>query len=283
VIPLKWHITFDGITYKCINCAYCCSCENWRIYLSYFDYLKLKDYNKYIEDISETTNYFGFKKALKKDKNGCKLLKNNLCRIHLEKAYEYKPTMCRLFPFSFTIKWNGDYLLIIKHYCKGIYTGNMPEKILKESINCCKELYADYINEMSLMYSESSTKCLFDKDKEIYWEERDEYGKYLFGSENFEEYRNRYFEIFNKLPNNKKIDGILYNLKENNNLQMESEILRFMRELNKREHFRKLPFINEVDRLLSIGYKISRYKNIFYGEGEIDKRLFFYNSSALKF
>ncbi len=281
----EWEITFDGITYECINCGYCCSCEDWRIYLSYFDTLKLKEYTAYIEktdDISE----LGFHSRLKINNKGCVLLnKDNLCRIHIEKGYEFKPTMCKLFPFSFMVKWNGNLLLIIKHYCNGIKKGKCNDKIIKHAIDCCEELYIDELDKIRLIGMESSTKTKLNEDTFITWEEREELGEYIFNSNNLEELFEKCKEIL-KINIYKEIHIIYNNLKYKcNNLNKynelhdmtfdddEKEIIRYMRELNRREHFRKLSFKNEIYSLINIGKKLSEYNDILRAEGMVDKKL----------
>ena len=272
VSSTKWEITFDGITYECINCGYCCSCEDWRIYLSYFDALKLKEYDKYIEK-TDDTNIFGFNRRLKINKRGCVLLnRDNLCSIQIEKGYEFKPTMCRLFPFSFMVKWNGDLLLIIKHYCNGIKKGKCDDKIIKHAIECCKELYVDELDRLRLIGMEASTKTKLDDNTIIRWEEREELGKYIFDSNSLEELSEKCNEIL-KMDISKDMLNIFGNLTSNNNLNDEKEIIRFMGELNKREHFRKLNFKDEILHLIGIGKELSQHRDILKGEGIIDKKL----------
>ncbi|AEH06670.1 YkgJ family cysteine cluster protein [Methanothermococcus okinawensis] len=271
----NWEITFDGITYECINCGYCCSCKDWRIYLSYFDTLKLKEYEEYIEEIKEDITGLGFTKRLKTNNRGCVLLNsNNLCNIQLKKGYEFKPIMCKLFPFSFMVKWNGDLLLIIKHYCNGIKKGKCDDKIIKHAIECCEELYLDEMDEIINMGMEHSTKTRLNNNTLISWEEREELGRYIFDSSNLEELSEKCKEVLN-------ID-IFKDMKKLNHdseifIKNEEEIIRYLGELNRREHFRKLSFKKEIYYLLNIGKELSKYSDIFKGEGVIDSKILNYH------
>ncbi|ACV24684.1 YkgJ family cysteine cluster protein [Methanocaldococcus fervens] len=269
---MDWEITFKGITYECINCSYCCSCESWRIYLNYFDRLKLKDYEYAIESCEGE-----FKHRLKINERGCILLDKNLCKVHLEKGYEFKPLMCMIFPFSCMVKWDGTPLLIIKHYCKGIKKGDVDKKVVNEAIELIKELYFDRFEKIIENGLEYSSKTEMFEGCKIYWEEREEFGKYIFSSKSFDEMFERCKEVFCdkiNLINIGKFDEIKNNLLTYGNKENEEEILRYLLELNRREHFRKLPFYKEVNKLLDIGGYLSRFRNVFEGEGEIDKRLF---------
>jgi len=296
VSPTRWEITFDGITYRCIRCGYCCSCRSWRIYLSYYDYIKLReDYSEYIEDSRGSH----FNKRLKINKRGCLLLTDdNLCRIQIEKGYSYKPTMCKLFPFSFRVKWNGDLLLIIKHYCRGVRIGECSREVIKHAIECCEELYLDQLERIRLMGMETSTRCKFDERGYITWEEREEFGRYIFSSPNLEELCRRYKEIVN-LNISTEVAHIRKNIESNirrsyNNhystnysvkyasknrmplsrfRSIEREIIRYLGELNRREILRKLPFKDELYRLIKIGVEVSRYRNVLRGEGVVDLKI----------
>jgi Fe-S-cluster containining protein len=280
VSSTKWEVTFDGITYECINCGYCCSCKDWRIYLSYFDALKLKEYAEYIEK-TEDINDLGFNRRLKINERGCVLLnKDYLCNIQIKKGYEFKPAMCRLFPFSFMVKWNGDLLLIIKHYCNGIKKGKCDDKIIKHAIECCEELYLDELNKIRLMGMESSAKTRLDNDILITWEEREELGRYIFDSGSLDELSEKCRDIL-KLDISNDISNIYNNMKKLNLsseifIKNEEEIIRYLGELNKREHFRKLNFKKEICYLINIGKELSGYRNIFKGEGIIDSKILNY-------
>ncbi|WP_456472837.1 YkgJ family cysteine cluster protein [Methanocaldococcus sp.] len=251
---MRWEITFENRFYSCINCTYCCSCKSWRIYLNYFDYLRLKDYKNFIEECEGE-----FKYRLKVDERGCLLLKNNLCRIHLEKGYGYKPLMCKIFPFSMMVKWDGTPLLVIKHYCRGIKRGKAKKEDIKEAINNIKELYYNNFELILDRGMEHSSKTFLDNKTKISWEEREELGRYILKAKDFLEFKERYEEIFRE-----KIEFSI-----NNN-----EILEYLRELNKREHFRKLPLKEEFKNLIKIAKFLSKFNNIIEGERIIDEKLF---------
>ncbi|HIQ32427.1 MAG TPA: YkgJ family cysteine cluster protein [Methanothermococcus okinawensis] len=269
----RWEITFDGITYRCIKCGFCCSCKYWRIYLSYFDYLKLReDYSHYIEDVRGSY----FSKRLKVGRRGCLLLtRDNLCRIQIERGYSYKPTMCKLFPFSFRVKWNGDFLLVIRHYCRGIRMGKCSEEMIRHAIECCEELYLDQLEEIRLMGMETSTRCKLDEREYITWEEREELGRYIFSSASLEDLSRRYREVAN-LNIGGEVAYIKRRIERNiksKRLTVEREIIRYLGELNKREIFRKLPLKDELYRLIKIGVELSGYRDVLKGEGIIDLKL----------
>jgi hypothetical protein len=235
---------------------------------------------KYVENVEKTENHFGFSRRLKTNSRGCVFLnENNLCKIHLKMGYEFKPTMCRLFPFSFMVKWNGDLLLIIKHYCNGIKQGKCSDETIKHAIECCKELYVDELDNIRIVGMENSVKTKLDDRNYITWEEREELGKYIFNNnESLEELAEKCREIL-KMDVYKDINYIHNNL-NNINLNMcgktynnEMEIMRYMGELNKREHFRKLSFKDEVIRLINIGKELSEYEDVLRAEGVVDSKL----------
>ncbi|WP_423793248.1 YkgJ family cysteine cluster protein [Methanocaldococcus indicus] len=265
---MKWEITFNNRSYICNNCGYCCSCESWRIYLNYFDLLRLKDYKDYIE---KTENSF-FRYMLKINESGCSLLKNNLCRVHLEKGYEYKPLMCKIFPYSLMVKWDGTPLLIIKHYCNGIVREKPNKNEIKKVKEYIKELYFDSFEEFLELYSEKSSKTELYNGEFISWEEREELGRYIFNSNNFSEVLNKCYEIFGK--NFQKIyNKFIYYYEDR--LINKTILVEYLGEINKREHFRKLSLFDEVVKILDIGiYILKNFKNPLEGEKYMDKKLF---------
>lgn len=191
--------------------------------------------------------------------------------------------MCKLFPFSFRVKWNGDFLLIIKHYCRGIKVGECSREMINHAIECCEELYLDQLESIRLMGMETSTRCKLNEREYITWEEREELGRYVFSSTDLDELCSRYREIVD-LDVSKEIEYIKNNIKEhdyNKTKFKEREIIRFLGELNRREIFRKLSFKEELCRLILIGKKLSRYEDIFEGEGIIDLELSIESSSFL--
>ncbi len=258
---MKWITTFKNRGYKCTLCGYCCSCENWRIYLNYFDFIRLKDYKYAIE---ECNNFFKYRTKI--NSRGCILLENNLCKIHLEKGYEYKPLMCRIFPYSLMVKWDGSPLLIIKHYCKGIIRKTPNKKELNNVKNLIKELYFDSFEKFLEEGMENNSKTKLFNDTYILWEERDEWGEYIFNSSSFLEIIEKCNEIFGSKFN--------INIYKSNN-ENEHIIIEYLYELNRREHFRKLSFYNEVRLLLNIGNYLKKCNNQIIGEREIDYKLFF--------
>ncbi|MDK2928465.1 MAG: uncharacterized protein PWP73_48 [Methanococcus sp.] len=267
---MSFEVTFDGMRYSCVNCAYCCSCKNWRVFLSYFDMMRLNGYENYIE---KSNSNYEHVLALRNGK--CGLIENNLCRIQLEKSYDTKPAMCRLFPFSFMVKWNGDLLLILKHYCSGVQVGKCSKKTIKHAIECCEELYHDQLSEFSLDFAERSDKTSLNEKTEICWEERAELGKYFFKIKKFDSFSEKYSEIFSE-----DISDSIEKLKSKNSCfdektqkLREKETLRYMYELNKREHFRKMSFKKELDNLINVGIIIDDYKDLLKGEGAVDSKL----------
>lgn len=266
---MSFEVTFDGVKYSCVNCTYCCSCKSWRVYLSYFDRMRLEGYENYIE---KSNSEYGHVLALRNGK--CGLIENNLCKLQIEKGYDSKPAMCKLFPFSFMVKWNGEMLLILKHYCNGIQAGKTSKRTINHAIECCEELYHDQLSELSINGTEASEKTQLDEKTKIYWEEREELGKYLFKTKKFDSFSEKYFEIFSEGASD-TIDKI----KSKNNFDIkikksrEKEILRYMQELNKREHFRKMSFKKELDNLINVGLTISDYEDPLKGEAVIDSKL----------
>jgi len=267
---MRFDVTFDGINYSCVNCTYCCSCKSWRVYLTYYDKLRLEGYENYIENSNSE-----YKHVLSLKDGRCGLINsNNLCNIQLEKNYESKPAMCKLFPFSFMVKWNGEMLLILKHYCSGVKIGKSRKKDIRHAIECCEELYHDQLSELSVNCAEKSEKTNLNENTRIYWEERDNLGNYLFKTKKLDVFSERYSEIFSE-NFEEKIDNI--KLKNNFDAKTknfrEKEILRYLHELNRREHFRKMSFKKEVDNLINIGDDISTHEDLLKGEGLIDSKL----------
>lgn len=155
---MSFEVTFDGVKYSCVNCTYCCSCKSWRVYLSYFDRMRLEGYENYIE---KSNSEYGHVLSLRDGK--CGLIENNLCKLQIERNYDSKPAMCKLFPFSFMVKWNGEMLLILKHYCSGVQVGKTSKRTIKHAVECCEELYHDQLSELSINGTETAEKTNLDE------------------------------------------------------------------------------------------------------------------------
>lgn len=100
-----------GIRFDCSGCSNCCL--QWPVPLTQSDFDKIADLNLSTEGStrilrSKRENLLSFTHTLEKKTDGsCQFLTNEkLCYLHQEFGVESKPSMCLLFPYSFTVTPN---------------------------------------------------------------------------------------------------------------------------------------------------------------------------------
>ncbi len=98
-----------GIRFDCSGCSNCCL--QWPVPLTQEDYERISSKNSSLNTDAAMRNLrssrnslLAFTHTLEKNSDGsCEfLLDDKRCRLHLEFGIEAKPSMCRLFPYSFT-------------------------------------------------------------------------------------------------------------------------------------------------------------------------------------
>ncbi len=99
-----------GIRFDCSGCSNCCL--QWPVPLTQEDYERISNKNRLLNTQasfrnlrSSKDNLLAFTHTLEKNDNGsCEFLaEDKRCRLHLEYGIEAKPSMCMLFPYSFTV------------------------------------------------------------------------------------------------------------------------------------------------------------------------------------
>ena len=117
-----------NVSFECQRCAMCCGDTSRRgrnILLTESE----------VQNISKTTGikpiFFAtpipssgpYRYRMRKKNGKCVFLDGKACKI-----YDFRPTICRFYPFSLSVK-NGSYLIEVSDECPGIGLGEpVPEK-----------------------------------------------------------------------------------------------------------------------------------------------------------
>src|SRR3989338_1010679 len=82
--------------WKCTQCGRCC--KKWNMSIDLED---VKNMQKCGHDTDKFLNFRNGRMILKHKNSQCVFLsKNNICDIHIKNGYEFKPKVCRKFPFD---------------------------------------------------------------------------------------------------------------------------------------------------------------------------------------
>ena len=178
--------------FNCIACGKCCS--YFSINLTSFDIWRIEKYSDLkpgdFVNFSPTeahdsegfiSRYSKTSMVMKTKTNGkdCMFLsEDNFCTIH-----EYKPLVCRVWPFEFVnkdIRWIREHVYFIKKYCDL----NTDKELDKDEISHYLEQYNDerakYIKIVEIwnkakLKTKDGTDCFYDASNEEYLEFLDKY------------------------------------------------------------------------------------------------------------
>ncbi|HEY9772909.1 MAG TPA: YkgJ family cysteine cluster protein [Planktothrix sp.] len=113
----------DGINYECTGCGKCCG--GWAIPMTDADFERIskKDWGAQLEMFAGQSLFRPLKKyeqegspyshAIKVSTDGhCPFLVDNLCYMHSQYGSEFKPSICQLFPYCFSVTPSGVYTTV---------------------------------------------------------------------------------------------------------------------------------------------------------------------------
>ena len=100
-----------GIRFSCSECANCCL--RWPVPITKQDFQKISGYSKDLKldqqslfrvlDIKDDKLQVFSHSLEKKEDGNCEfLLDDNRCQLHEKFGFDAKPSMCQLFPYTFT-------------------------------------------------------------------------------------------------------------------------------------------------------------------------------------
>jgi Fe-S-cluster containining protein len=147
-----------GINYECTSCGKCCG--GWAVPMTEVDYDRISE----VRWGEENPNYQGrtlFRELKKHEADGtpythkivaegpaCPFLVDNLCFMHSKFGSEFKPSICQLFPYSFSETPTGVYATVSFVSVGVIYNSGKPLAEQHEQIQKkwdeFKKLYPDY-------------------------------------------------------------------------------------------------------------------------------------------
>ncbi|MBN1682164.1 YkgJ family cysteine cluster protein [Candidatus Bathyarchaeota archaeon] len=122
-----------GLKWSCKRCGLCCqNVDDYirHILLTDSDLERFKTGSYNICEISELSNEEApFKNEMKKKLGKCVMLTESGC-----KSYEFRPLLCRMYPFWIERK-NDVFIIRLDNDCKGFGTGdNLTEEFYKKLI-----------------------------------------------------------------------------------------------------------------------------------------------------
>ncbi len=115
----------EGIRYNCQGCGRCCS--GWPVGLTEKDYARVKDvdwgslhpelagkelFRHRDKEFAGGDSLYPHYTTARED-GGCSFLIDNLCFIHGTLGEDSKPSMCKLFPYTFTVTPSGIYVGLV--------------------------------------------------------------------------------------------------------------------------------------------------------------------------
>src|SRR5579875_2172342 len=115
----------EGIRYNCQGCGRCCS--GWPVGLTEKDYARVKDvdwgslhpelagkelFRHCVKEFAGGDSLYPHYTTARED-GGCSFLIDNLCFIHGTLGEDSKPSMCKLFPYTFTVTPSGIYVGLV--------------------------------------------------------------------------------------------------------------------------------------------------------------------------
>ncbi len=125
-----------GINYECTGCGKCCG--GWVVAMTEEDYDRISQ-----EDWSDIHESYSsrplFRQLTKREAEGtpythkivsetgvCPFLVNNLCHMHSKRGSTFKPSICQVFPYSFTETPSGVYATVSYVSVGALYNSGLP-------------------------------------------------------------------------------------------------------------------------------------------------------------
>lgn len=181
-IPL--HIP-PGINYECTSCGKCCG--GWAVPMTETDWDRISEVDwSGIHPTYATKELFRELKPHEKadtpythkivsDSGVCSFLVNDLCAMHSKYGAEFKPSICQLFPYCFSVTPTGIYATISFVSMGAIYNSGKPlleqRPLLEHKLGDFNKLYPDHAPDWS--------QIKLTVDQPITWDQYLEYEQQL--------------------------------------------------------------------------------------------------------
>ncbi len=166
-----------GINYECTSCGKCCG--GWAVPLTPEDYDRIVevDWAAHHASFHAKTLFRDLNKHEKVDtpyshkivsETGvCPFLADNLCFMHSKFGSEFKPTICQLFPYAFSVTPSGVYATVSFVSMGSLYNSGRPlaeqREVLEKKYSEFKRLYTNYKPDWS--------KIELTKGQPLTWDE----------------------------------------------------------------------------------------------------------------
>ncbi len=140
-----------GINYECTACGKCCG--GWAVPMTETDYDRISDVDwGRLDDRFAGAGLFRqlrrYEKAntpythkIVSDTGVCPFLVDNLCFIHSKNGSEFKPSICQLFPYCFSVTPSGVYATVSYVSQGAVYNSGLP---LSQQQDLLERKYAEF-------------------------------------------------------------------------------------------------------------------------------------------
>lgn len=141
----------DRINYECTACGKCCS--GWAVPMTEADYDRISavDWGQYDKRFSGVNLFRELRRYEKQntpyshkivsDTGVCPFLVDNLCFIHSKNGSEFKPSICQLFPYCFSVTPSGVYATVSYVSAGAVYNSGLP---LNQQQELLERKYAEF-------------------------------------------------------------------------------------------------------------------------------------------
>lgn len=148
----------EGLNYECTNCGSCCS--GWAVAMTVEDHARIAGVNwgemhpryknkvlfKELQKYEKVISPYSFK--IKSDDGSCPFLIDKLCFIHTTKGADFKPAICQLFPYSFTVTPSGVYATVSYVSVGAVYNSGKAltdqRELLEQKLDLFRKVYPHY-------------------------------------------------------------------------------------------------------------------------------------------
>jgi Fe-S-cluster containining protein len=166
-----------GINYECTSCGKCCG--GWAVPLTPDDFDRMvevdwaahhgsfhaktlfRDLNKHEQANTPYTH------KIVSETGACPFLADNLCFMHSKFGADFKPSICQLFPYAFSITPSGVYATVSFVSMGSLYNSGRP---LAEQRQVLERKYAEF-KKLYTTYKPDWSKTELTKGQLLGWDE----------------------------------------------------------------------------------------------------------------